>query len=84
MSGPEISPDGRFYWDGARWQPMAEQRSSFTNGFGSVVGGCAGLVFLVFVVPFFFLGGPVAQWALLIVVGFAIAWWVVGKQLGVI
>jgi len=24
--GPSLSPDGKFYWDGARWQPMPEAR----------------------------------------------------------
>ena len=50
MSQPQISPDGRFYWDGERWVPMPtqaapqvtlKQGNAFSTGFFSSLGGSA-------------------------------------------
>jgi len=26
-AGPQLSPDGKFYWDGQRWQPVPQSQS---------------------------------------------------------
>jgi hypothetical protein len=53
-SGPPLSPDGRYYWDGEKWVPVPQQRrkagstgfgAAFGVGTGLFAGGC--LVFLV-------------------------------------
>ena len=31
MSGPVISPDGKFYWDGEQWQPIGSSNQITTG-----------------------------------------------------
>lgn len=52
MSGrvppPQVSPDGKFYWDGHRWVPMAGSQSSKQSHTGRNLGiGCVGLIAVV-------------------------------------
>jgi hypothetical protein len=80
MNAPQISPDGRHYWNGATWVPLppvpAPQRSAFAAGFAGTTGGCAALIFVPLGLTLFFANPALLGTCLVIAFCVMLAFWI--------